>query len=113
MKRQTLKSTKGFHLAVGNERSQSAVMVLHPGETEGGPDNRHRGSDQWMFVAAGEGVAIVNGHSYPLKTGVVMLIEAGDTHEIRATSEEPLKTVNIYVPPAYLDDETPLPNGKS
>ncbi|MDB5337999.1 MAG: Cupin region [Planctomycetaceae bacterium] len=112
MKRQTLKSKKGFHLAVGNERSQCAEMVLNPGETEGGPDNRHRGSDQWMLVSAGEGVAIVNGHSYPLKTGVIMLIEAGDTHEIRATGADSLKTVNIYVPPAYLDDDTPLPNGR-
>src|SRR5207245_1257788 len=26
-----------------------------PGETEGGPDSRHRGADQWLFVVSGTG----------------------------------------------------------
>ncbi|MDB5335803.1 MAG: Cupin 2 conserved barrel domain protein [Planctomycetaceae bacterium] len=111
MKRKTLHFGEGFRLAIGNDKSQAAEMVLASGDTEGGPDNRHRGSDQWMLVAEGEGLAIVNGHSYELTAGVVMLIEAGDTHEIRATGDTPLKTLNIYVPPAYLDDNTPLPAG--
>ena len=29
------------------------------------------------------------------------LIERGETHEIRNTGKEPLRTVNFYVPPAY------------
>lgn len=40
------------------------------------------------------------------------LIEAGDRHEIRNTGRTLLKTVSVYVPPAYRDDETELPAGK-
>jgi mannose-6-phosphate isomerase-like protein (cupin superfamily) len=113
MHRKTLRFGKGFRLAIGNARSQAAEMVLPPGETEGGPDNRHRGSDQWLYVVQGTGAAIINGHSYPLKPGVIMLIEKGDLHELRNTGTDALRTVNIYVPPAYADDDTPLPAGKS
>jgi mannose-6-phosphate isomerase-like protein (cupin superfamily) len=112
MKRKSLHFGKGFHLAIGNEQSQAAEMVLQPGETEGGPDNRHRGSDQWLYVVQGQGTAIINNHPYFLKSGVLVLIEKGDTHEILAAGTEPLKTLNFYVPPAYQDDDTLLPAGK-
>lgn len=112
MKRKLLKFGKGFHLALGNARSQAAHMTLGPGDTEGGPDNRHRGSDQWLFIVEGTGYAIVNKHKYDLKPGALLLIEKGDLHEIHASPAGPLKTLNIYVPPAYADDESPLPPGK-
>src|SRR5688500_2025124 len=54
---------------------QAAQMVIRPGGKEGGPDNRHRGADQWLFVAAGQGVAIVEGTRRLLKPGSLLLIE--------------------------------------
>src|SRR5262249_21735428 len=61
MKRKSLRFGKGFRVAVGNRRSQAAEMVLAAGDAEGGPDNRHRGSDQWLYVLSGTGTAVVNG----------------------------------------------------
>ena len=78
MKYEQLKFTKGFRVSVGNKKSQGAVMVLAPGATEGGPDNRHGGADQWLLITAGSGVAIINSHRLTLKTGMLVLIEAGD-----------------------------------
>jgi mannose-6-phosphate isomerase-like protein (cupin superfamily) len=112
MKRQTLRFGKGFRLALRNTHAQAATMVLKPGDKEGGSENDHRESDQWLFVVEGEGVAIVNRRKYPLRVGVLMVIERGDLHEIRATGSTPLRTLNLYVPPAYQDDETPLPAGR-
>ena len=106
MKRKKLRFGKGFRIAIGNERSQAAEMVLAPGGTEGGPDNKHSDSDQWLFVVAGDGSALINGHRYPLSSGSLILIERGDTHEIRSGGREPLRTLNFYVPPAY------TPNGE-
>ena len=42
----------------------------------------------------------------------MVLIERGDTHESRNTGRSLLKTVSVYVPPAYRDEETELPVGK-
>ena len=86
-------------------------MVIAPGDCEGGPDNRHRGADQWLFVVAGSGIAIVNRKRQRLKAGSLVLIERGSTHEIRNTGRTLLKTLNIYVPPAYRSDGTELPRG--
>jgi mannose-6-phosphate isomerase-like protein (cupin superfamily) len=101
MKHEQLRFGTGFRVAIGNRRAQAAQMALEPGGREGGPDNRHRGADQWLFVISGRGVAVVNGKRHTLRAGVLVLIEHGDTHEIRNTGRASLKTLNIYVPPAY------------
>ena len=53
MKFEDLKFNTGFRVSVGNARSQGAVMVLAQGGSEGGPDNRHHGADQWLMVMEG------------------------------------------------------------
>jgi mannose-6-phosphate isomerase-like protein (cupin superfamily) len=112
MKSEQLSFRRGFRLSLANGKAQGAVMVLAPGASEGGPDNFHRGADQWLYVVAGTGAAIINGHRKGLKAGTLLLIEAGDRHEIRNTGRTALKTVNVYVPPAYRDEETELPAGR-
>lgn len=101
MQRVVLQFESSFHVVAGNDRSQSAVMVLARNESTGGPDNRHPQSDQWLYVAAGEGEAVVAGQSHELRPGVLLLIEHGETHEIRNNGTDLLKTLNFYVPPAY------------
>jgi len=112
MKHKQLRLKSDFAVVIGNTRSQAAEMVLPPGEKEGGPDNRHRGADQWLFVVSGTGQATVNGRRYRLKEGALLLIERGDKHEIKNTGRQKLVTLNFYVPPAYTDDGEELPAGK-
>jgi mannose-6-phosphate isomerase-like protein (cupin superfamily) len=112
MKRKTLRFGKGFRVALGNRRSQAAEMVIEPGKAEGGPHNRHRGTDQWLFVVDGTGVAKIKGQRYPLKPGTLLLIEHGDQHEVRNTGRSLLKTLNLYSPPAYTAEGDELPRAK-
>jgi mannose-6-phosphate isomerase-like protein (cupin superfamily) len=58
-------------------------MVIEPGGKEGGPSNRHRGADQWLFVVAGTGSALINGKRHALRAGTLLVIEHGDEHEIK------------------------------
>lgn len=108
-----LKFITGFRVSIGNARSQGAVMVLAQGGKEGGPDNRHRGADQWLIVIEGAGVAIIEGRSVRLRAGSMVLIERGERHEIRNTGRGLLKTVNVYLPPAYDADGEERPAGKA
>jgi mannose-6-phosphate isomerase-like protein (cupin superfamily) len=112
MPRKQLGFGKGFRVSLKNARAQAATMVLAPGDAEGGPDNRHRGSDQWLYVLAGRGRAVVNRRPHSLKPGTLLLIERGSIHEIRNTGRTPLKTLNLYVPPAYTPSGDPLPPGR-
>jgi len=76
-------------------------MAFPPGESTGGPDNRHDESDQWVFVLSGTGTAIVDGAEYELSPGTLLLIEAGEAHELRSAPKKKLATLNIYAPPEY------------
>jgi mannose-6-phosphate isomerase-like protein (cupin superfamily) len=113
MKRKHLRFGEGFRVAIGNRRSQAAEMVLPRGKSEGGPDNRHRGADQWLYVLSGTGTAIVNRRRYALRAGSLILIERGDLHEIRNSGRTPLRTLNFYVPPAYTAGGDELPSGRA
>jgi mannose-6-phosphate isomerase-like protein (cupin superfamily) len=113
MPRKQLRYGKGFVVALRNARAQAATMVLAPGDREGGPDNRHRGSDQWLYVVSGTGSATVGRRRHALRSGTLLLIERGATHEIRNTGRTPLKTLNFYVPPAYTGSGEPLPRGRA
>ena len=112
MKRKVLRFGAGFRVAFGNRRAQAAEMVIAPGDTEGGPGNRHRGADQWLFVVAGTGTAVIGRSRLALRRGVLLLIERGARHEVRNTGRTPLRTLNVYVPPAYRRNGEPLPRGR-
>ena len=112
MPRKQLRFGKGFVVSLRNARAQAATMVLAPGDSEGGPGNKHRGSDQWLYVLSGTGTAIIGRRRHPLRAGTLLLIERRTTHEIRNAGRTPLKTLNLYVPPAYTASGEPLPRGK-
>jgi mannose-6-phosphate isomerase-like protein (cupin superfamily) len=112
MERKHLRFGKGFRVAMSNARAQAAEMVIPPGEAEGDPENRHCGADQWFYVVSVTGSALVNGKRYALSPGTLMLIEHQDTHEIKNTRQELLRTLNVYVPPAYTKSGDELPPAK-
>lgn len=113
MKSTTLEFAQGFEVLLGDARSQAAAMVIEPGDAEGGPDNRHRGADQWLYVVSGSGEATIEGATCALEPGTLVLIERGEAHEIRNTGGERLATLNFYVPPAYAEDGSALQRGRS
>ncbi len=90
-----------FEVVAGTSRSQAATMVLKPGQSTGGDDNVHEDADQWLYVIAGRGEATVERRTVPIETGHLLLIEAGEHHEIRNTAAAPLVTINVYAPPEY------------
>ena len=90
-----------FCVLAGTAHSQAAVMVLHAGDSTGGPENRHPNSDQWLYVIEGHGEATIGQKTVRLEPGDLLLIEAGEAHEIKAGDEAPLRTLNVYAPPEY------------
>jgi oxalate decarboxylase/phosphoglucose isomerase-like protein (cupin superfamily) len=117
MRTTELKFEPGFRVAFDIRQVQAAEMVIAPGDSEGGPDNRHRGADQWLFVVGGEGVAIVtpgdgDQREIALRTGTLLVIEHGERHEIRNDGDAPLQTLNFYYPPAFDRDGNPVGPGK-
>lgn len=109
MQKQHLRFGQGFKVVASTRRGQVAQMTLKPGAIEGGPNNRHAGADQWLFVVSGRGTANVNGRSEPLRAGTLLMIEHGERHQIRNTGRLPLRTLNFYAPRAYTAGGNELP----
>lgn len=112
MRSKTLRFGKGFRVAFDVRKAQAAEMVIEPGGSEGGADNRHRGADQWLFVLSGSGMAQVEGRRVPLKAGALLVIEKGERHEVRNTGRTLLKTLNFYYPPAFDSEGEPMGPGR-
>jgi mannose-6-phosphate isomerase-like protein (cupin superfamily) len=117
MRSKQLTFETGFRVTFDVRQVQAAEMVIAPGDSEGGPDNRHRGADQWLFVVAGSGVAKVSAASgerrqVELVPGTLLVIEHGERHEIDNTGNELLKTLNFYYPPAFDANGNPVGPGK-
>lgn len=112
MKHKALSLDAQFEVALTAGEAQVATMTLAPGSGTGGPGNRHRGADQWLFVVSGKGLARVAGKQQPLGAGSLLLIEHGEAHEIQCTGDEPLRTLNFYSPPAYDSGGDALPAGE-
>jgi oxalate decarboxylase/phosphoglucose isomerase-like protein (cupin superfamily) len=117
MRKATLGFEPGFRVAFDVRQVQAAEMVIAPGDSEGGPDNRHRGADQWLFVVGGRGSAkVYDSHGaprdVPLSAGTLLVIEHGERHEVRNDGDAPLKTLNFYYPPAFDASGDPVGPGK-
>ena len=116
MRSKTLRFGEGFRVAFDVRRAQAAEMVIAPGDSEGGPDNRHRGADQWLFVVSGRGQALVETDGrkrrMALGPGTLLVIERGERHEVRNTGRTLLRTLNFYYPPAFAKDGDPKGPGR-
>ena len=101
MRRTHLAFDRFFDVRLTTDDAQAAEMTLEPGRSTGGPDNAHADSDQWLYVVSGSGRAVVEGETVRLDSGDLVVVEAGETHEIENDGNEPLQTLNLYVPPDY------------
>ena len=81
-------------------------MVLAAGKTSGDYGNEHPSSIQVLIVISGFGAAKVEGREVKLSPGDVLTIEKGEKHQIRSSTG--LRTLNLYLPPAYDAEGKPL-----
>ncbi len=57
----------------------------------------HRVAEEYYFVLAGRGLAILDGQPYPLAAGDFLRLPPGTTHAF-VTAEEPLELLDIHTP---------------
>ncbi len=112
MKHASVDFDEEFKVRFEVRQVQAATMSIAPGDKEGGPENRHRGADQWLYVVAGQGVAKVGNVEQKLVAGDLLVIEQGERHEIRNNGATPLQALTWYHPPAYTQDGDRLPAGE-
>ena len=83
-------------------KSQLVLMRLRPAEDIG--EEVHSEVDQFFRVEEGEGIAVIDGTRYTLRTGSGVIVPAGAKHNLINTSRTlDLKLSTIYSPPEHRD----------
>lgn len=83
-------------------KSQLVLMRLRPAEDIG--EEVHSDVDQFFRIEEGEGVAVIDGMRYPLRSGSGVMVPAGAKHNVINTSRTlDLKLWTIYSPPEHRD----------
>lgn len=80
------------------EHQQLVVMTIRPGEEIG--EETH-GGDQILLFVEGEGEAILEGQSSPVRAEDYVFVPAGTLHNFVNTGSAPLRLVSIYAPPEH------------
>ena len=82
--------------------SQLVLMRLRPAEDIG--EEVHSDVDQFFRVEEGEGIAVIDGTRYTIRTGSGVVVPAGAKHNLINTSRTlDLKLSTIYAPPEHRD----------
>ena len=78
---------------------QLVVMSLNPGEEIG--EEVHEDRDQFFRVEEGEGIVYIDGAPNKVRDDFAVIVPAGARHNVRNTSDAPLRLYTIYGPPEH------------
>ena len=96
---------KGFEVLQTSKRTQTAVMILNPGEHSSEEMNIHQKSDQIVLVLEGEILAEVGGEERVIPKGGTCIVTAGTPHRLGNRGKGRAVTFNVYSPPEYSPGE--------
>ncbi|HEY6558835.1 MAG TPA: cupin domain-containing protein [Polyangiaceae bacterium] len=82
-------------------RSQLTLMTIPPGGDIGLESHRH--VEQLIFIASGQGKAVVNGVETPLAAGDVLVATPNTRHNVVNTGSVSLRIYTVYAPPNHVD----------
>jgi mannose-6-phosphate isomerase-like protein (cupin superfamily) len=76
-------------------------MTLQPGDEIG--EEVHKDRDQFFRVEGGSGIVDIDGVPNEVRDDFAVIVPAGARHNVRNTSNAPLRLYTIYGPPEHLD----------
>ena len=79
------------------------VILLKPGELMGEKAHGHNILDETFYFTEGDGVMIIDDKEYDAPQGSVFLIEPKEMHNIKNSSNNPLKI--IFIKSAFKPDD--------
>lgn len=82
-------------------KSQLVVMSIPPGGEVG--KETHKYTEQTLFFLSGTGEGELNGKTFPIGPGDVVVVIPGTEHNFRNTGRDDLKIHTVYAPANHID----------
>ncbi len=83
------------------KKSQLVAMSIPPGGEVG--EETHEHVEQTLYFQSGAGEGMLNGETFPVSAGDVVVVTPGTRHNFKNTGKEPLKIATVYAPPNHID----------
>jgi len=83
------------------KKSQLVVMSIPPGGEIG--EETHEHVEQTLYFQTGTGEGMLNGETFPIAGGDVVVVTPGTRHNFKNTGSELLKVATVYAPPNHID----------
>lgn len=80
---------------------QLVLMTLQPGDEIG--SEVHEDRDQFFRFEEGNGIVDIDGRENPVEDDFAVIVPAGARHNVRNTSNAPLRFYTLYGPPEHKD----------
>jgi mannose-6-phosphate isomerase-like protein (cupin superfamily) len=78
---------------------QLVLMTLSPGEDL--REEMHGDTDQFFRIEEGRGEIVIEGHTTPIESNMVVIVPAGARHNLRNTGYGALRFYTLYAPPQH------------
>jgi mannose-6-phosphate isomerase-like protein (cupin superfamily) len=104
LERQTVENQDFRRVLYTGQNLQLVLMTLQPGDEIG--EEVHDDRDQFFRVEEGSGVVDIDGVENRVEDDFAVIVPAGARHNVRNTSNAPLRLYTIYGPPEHLDGIT-------
>lgn len=83
------------------QKSQLVVMSIPPGGEVG--SETHRYTEQTLFFLSGTGEGILDGKTFSINPGDVVVVVPGTEHNFINTGAQDMKIYTVYAPPNHID----------
>jgi mannose-6-phosphate isomerase-like protein (cupin superfamily) len=90
-----------FDIVLKSQHSQVVLAALSPGHSSARQPSVNRESDQIVYTIEGEGQVKVGLIDHQLYAGALLLIPAGQPHQVTNIGVTRLLYLDIFAPPAY------------
>lgn len=83
------------------KNSQLVIMSIPPGGQVG--EETHKYTEQTLFFLSGTGEGELDGKTFSIVPGDVVVVVPGTKHNFRNTGDKNLKIYTVYAPPNHID----------
>ena len=101
IEKQTVENQDFRRVLYTGHNLQLVLMTLQPGDEIG--EEVHEDRDQFFRIEEGSGIVDIDGVPNPVEDDFAVIVPAGARHNVRNTSDAPLRLYTIYGPPEHLD----------
>jgi mannose-6-phosphate isomerase-like protein (cupin superfamily) len=97
----TVSNTDFRRVLFTGAKSQLVVMSIPSGGEIG--EETHGDVEQTLYFHSGRGEGMLDGETFPVQPGDVIVVTPGTRHNVKNTGDEPLNIATVYAPPNHID----------